>query len=271
MSSFYHLRQCRCCRRLLLRCHRCPSAAGYFQMGSYHSCPRSHLCPNQTAEGCIPAGSCPRTRNIFMPTQRMWIFTPKSTSEPQSHPLIYDVIIIIIWIARISPSVVVQVFLSRVWKHGAVILQPIKTHMSKIASTQNNSVQFYTLLPFDSDRWRSACRVIRCWANHPDQSLRHTGNHRPQTRRHTHTWTKPQMPSPGTHTLHTCGNCVFCLCTDCMVHTPSAKALINVWSVERKENCYSNKTEHTCLVLRASSSPRPNGWVPLYRGGQGRQ
>lgn len=48
----------------------------------------------------------------------------------QSHPLINDVVIVIIRITGVPLSVLVQVFLSRVWHLGAVILQPIITQVT---------------------------------------------------------------------------------------------------------------------------------------------
>lgn len=51
----------------------------------------------------------------------------QSFSQPQSHPLICDIIIVIIRITGVSLSVLVQVFLSRVWDHGTIILQAITT------------------------------------------------------------------------------------------------------------------------------------------------
>lgn len=89
-----------------------------------------------------------------------------------------------------------------------------------------NQIFLMIILPFDSDRLHSACRLICCWASHPDQSLPHTGSHRPQTRRRTHTCIKLQTPGRGTHTQHACGRCACCLCKDCMVHTSITKARI---------------------------------------------
>lgn len=82
-SASYRLHQCRCCRRLLLRCHQCLSAAGCYQMDSYHSGPRPHLCQSQIAEGCTPAGSCPMPNThtcAFIHTQGMWILFSLVTS-----------------------------------------------------------------------------------------------------------------------------------------------------------------------------------------------
>lgn len=67
-------------------------------------------------------------------------------SEPQSHPLIYDVIIVIIRITGISQSVSVQVFLSRVWKPGAIILQPVTPQISEITFNQINQIRIFLFL-----------------------------------------------------------------------------------------------------------------------------
>lgn len=89
-----------------------------------------------------------------------------------------------------------------------------------------NQIRFVIFVPFDSDRLHSACMLTCCWASHPDQSPHHTGSHRPRTRQRTYTCTKPQMQGPGTHTEHSCGRCVCCLCKDCMVHTPTTHVRI---------------------------------------------
>lgn len=54
--------------------------------------------------------------------------------HPLSHPLIYDVIIVVIRITGISQPVLVQIFLSRVWNHWAIILQPVTSQISQIQS-----------------------------------------------------------------------------------------------------------------------------------------
>ena len=58
------------------------------------------------------------------------------SSTTWSHPLVHDAVIVIIRITRISQFVHVQVFLSRVWHRGAVILQPITTQINQSTFSQ---------------------------------------------------------------------------------------------------------------------------------------
>ncbi len=73
----------------------------------------------------------------YFPLFQSWYPQSCSLSDPKSHPLIHDVIVIIIRITGISLSIHVQVFLSRVWQRGTIILQPMTTQFSEFTSHHN--------------------------------------------------------------------------------------------------------------------------------------
>lgn len=183
--------------------------------------------------------SCVKKTHIHMDVcirQDTPVFNHGDFKVVLSHPFICDAIIVIIRVTGIALSVRIQVFLSRVWQHGAIILQPVTTKINGIQPECSSGISQQVwmilahaevdILPFHSDRWHSACRVIYYWASHPDQSPHHTGSHRQQTPPHTHTCTRPQTPGQGIYTQHTCGKCVCCLCKGYTVHTPTNRAAL---------------------------------------------
>lgn len=103
-------------------------------MDSCHTGHQPRLCPSHTAEGCTPAGNCPATNRgcEYTPDCQIWQFEVNLNHNP--HPLVNDVIIVVVRIARVSQSVLVQVLLPRVWYRGAIILQPITAQFSGITS-----------------------------------------------------------------------------------------------------------------------------------------
>lgn len=162
-------------------------------MRSYHSGPRPHLCPSQTAEGCTPAGSCPAPTHTQKHRQEIRIFTYFHSLCPQSHRLTLSSTMSSLSSSGSQASPCPSLSRSSCPEFGSVgqLSCSQSCHSLKqshptttLRATQMNCL---TLIPFDSDRWHSACRVARCLASRPDQSRNHTGSHRPQTRQRTRT------------------------------------------------------------------------------------
>lgn len=79
--------------------------------------------------------SCVKKTHIHMDVcirQDTPVFNHGDFKVVLSHPFICDAIIVIIRVTGIALSVRIQVFLSRVWQDGAIILQPVTTKINGI-------------------------------------------------------------------------------------------------------------------------------------------
>lgn len=206
-------------------------------MDSCHSCPQPHPCQNQTAEGCTSAGNCPVSKKHTF----TWMFAYGKTR-------LFSIMATLKWfcltLSSVMPSLSSSGSQASPCPSASRSSCPEFGSMGQLSCSQSQqrlmvcssgiSQQVWMILahaevdilPFHSDRWHSACRVIYYWASHPDQSPHHTGSHRQQTPPHTHTCTRPQTPGQGIYTQHTCGKCVCCLCKGCTVHTPTNRAAL---------------------------------------------